>query len=574
VKGLRWTSLVFLIGFHLYPALLRAEEGILVVHVKDSQDHPIGGMQIGVEGDGGSVITGGDGKARIRLAKQTKEKSWVSLQIVKSPPGKDYVIVSPWDKWAIVPPFDNESQNFVEIVVVQRGDRAALENSAVLTALVTKINSANAPKTAVAIPQDPQANIAAVAKQYDLTPEELDKAIRAWGAKVTDLEQAGQAALYELNYPKASDAFSKSLKEREKLLASDQKAVAESAFFLGTSLFAEGKYAESVAAYERCLQLRPDDTEVLVALALSLQLAGRYKAAEPLYRRALSIDGKMLGPDHPTVARDLNQLGTLIHAEGDYKAAEELFRRALAIEKKTLSPASPDVASALCNLGSVFMEMGDYSAAEPLFRQALAIDEKSLGPNDPYTGKALVDLAFLLDAEKDYQAAEPLFRRALAIDEKALGTDHPETAKAISALGSLLRDKGDYKAAEELFRRALAIIESRLGPDHPDTATSLDTLAELCVREGHLDEADPLFRRALAIDEKALGTDHPIVATDLNNVAFVLQHEGDYVTAALLYRRALAIDEKTLGPNDIRTQRIRLNMGTLPSKDSSQKTPN
>jgi hypothetical protein len=52
-----------------------AESGVLVVHVKDVHRHPIAGMQIGVEGDGGSATTGDDGKARIALAKQTKEKS-------------------------------------------------------------------------------------------------------------------------------------------------------------------------------------------------------------------------------------------------------------------------------------------------------------------------------------------------------------------------------------------------------------------------------------------------------------------------------------------------------------------
>jgi hypothetical protein len=71
-------------------AVAGAESGILVVHVKDVQRHPISGVQIGVEGDGGLAITGDDGKARITLAKNTKEKSWVSLQIVKSPPGQRF----------------------------------------------------------------------------------------------------------------------------------------------------------------------------------------------------------------------------------------------------------------------------------------------------------------------------------------------------------------------------------------------------------------------------------------------------------------------------------------------------
>ena len=151
--------------------LVWGEAGILVVHVKDAQRHPIGGVQIGVEGDGGSAITGDDGKARIPLATETKDKSWVSVQILKSPPNKDFVMVSPWDYTTLIPSFENESQNFVEIVVVQRGDRAALESGTVLASLAAQINKANAPKTAdKQVLQDPKANLAVVAKQYGLAP--------------------------------------------------------------------------------------------------------------------------------------------------------------------------------------------------------------------------------------------------------------------------------------------------------------------------------------------------------------------------------------------------------------------
>src|SRR5260370_33239766 len=127
---------VLLIAFSpfLVTSVARAEDGMLVVHVKDVQKRPIAGLQIGIEGDGGSSITGDDGKARIRLANQTKVKSWVFLQILSSPPGKDFVMASPWDYRAIVPSFENESENFVEVVVVARGDRAALESVVVLLA--------------------------------------------------------------------------------------------------------------------------------------------------------------------------------------------------------------------------------------------------------------------------------------------------------------------------------------------------------------------------------------------------------------------------------------------------------
>ena len=73
--------------------------------------------------------------------------------------------------------------------------------------------------------------------------------------------------------------------------------------------------------------------------------AGDYAGAEPLYRRALAINEKALGPDHLDVARSLNNLAGLLKAKGNYAAAEPLYRRALAIAEKALGPDHPNVAT-------------------------------------------------------------------------------------------------------------------------------------------------------------------------------------------------------------------------------------
>src|SRR5208337_1294162 len=116
-------------------------------------------QEISVEGEGRSAVTDQNGKARIRLAPQTTENSWVALQIVKSPPGANLMMVSPWDYKERVPSFEDEAKNFVEVVVVQRGERAALESGTVMKALASQINKANAPKSAdkQAAPLDPKA---------------------------------------------------------------------------------------------------------------------------------------------------------------------------------------------------------------------------------------------------------------------------------------------------------------------------------------------------------------------------------------------------------------------------------
>src|SRR6202040_1936395 len=139
----------------------------------------------------------------------------------------------------------------------------------------------------------------------------------SWGEKTTDPYEAGLAALYQRNYPAASAQLKESLQNREGKLAMDQKAVADAAFFLGESLYEEGKYKESAKAYQRCVELRPDDATVLNNLGDTLREAGDYVGAVQLLQRALAIDEKALGPDRPSVAISLNNLAVLLEDKGD-----------------------------------------------------------------------------------------------------------------------------------------------------------------------------------------------------------------------------------------------------------------
>ena len=75
---------------------------------------------------------------------------------------------------------------------------------------------------------------------------------------------------------------------------------------------------------------------------------------EPLYKRALAIREKALGPDHPDVAKSLNNLAGLYREQGRYADAEPLFKRSLAIYEKALGPDHPDVATSLNNLAGLY----------------------------------------------------------------------------------------------------------------------------------------------------------------------------------------------------------------------------
>ncbi len=116
------------------------------------------------------------------------------------------------------------------------------------------------------------------------------------------------------------------------------------------------------------------------------ETTGRYAEAEPLYRRALAIHEKALGPEHPDVATDLNNLAELLQTTAATPRPSRSTGARWRSDEQALGPEHPDVATDLNNLAVLLETTGRYAEAEPLYRRALAICEKALGPEHPARG--------------------------------------------------------------------------------------------------------------------------------------------------------------------------------------------
>jgi tetratricopeptide (TPR) repeat protein len=272
-----------------------------------------------------------------------------------------------------------------------------------------------------------------------------------------------------------------------------------------------------------------------------LRNLGNFAEAEPLMRRALAIDERSFGPNHPNVATCLNNLAALLHDTSRLDEAESLYRRALAINEQSVGQDDPRVATCLNNLSQLLQATNRLEEAEPLYRRALTIDEQGLGASHPRVAVHLNNLAELLKATNRLDEAEPLYRRALAIDEQGLCANHPRVASHLNNLAQLLQAINRPDEAKALYRRALAIDELSFGPSHPRVATHLNNLALLLKATDRLEEAEPLYRRALAIDEQSFGPDHPNVGTDLNNLAALLAATNRLDAAEPLMRLMVGI---------------------------------
>ena len=183
---------------------------------------------------------------------------------------------------------------------------------------------------------------------------------------------------------------------------------------------------------------------------------------------------------------------------GEYAKVEPLYREALRIRQKVLGPEHRDTAGSLNNLAALYDDMGEYAEAEPLFQEALRIDQKVLGPEHPNTARSLNNLALLYEEMGEYAKAEPLFQETVRIRRKIFGREHPNTAISLNNLATLYLTTGEYAKAEPLLQEALRIRQKVLGPEHPDTALSLENLAILYFELGRSDEATALARQASA----------------------------------------------------------------------------
>ena len=246
---------------------------------------------------------------------------------------------------------------------------------------------------------------------------------------------------------------------------------------------------------------------------------GRYADAEPLFKRALAIREKALGPDHPDVARR----STTWLCSTKTRAAMPTPSRSTSArwrsERKALGPDHPDVATSLNNLAVLYHNQGRYADAEPLYKRSLAIQRKRLVPIIPMSRPRSTTWL----GSTAPKAATPMPNRSTSARWRSARKRSvpiiPMSRFSLNNLAALYDDQGRYADAEPLYKRALAIREKALGPDHPDVATSLNNLAELYRTRVATPRPSRCSKRALAICEKALGPDHPDVAPSLNNLA-------------------------------------------------------
>jgi tetratricopeptide (TPR) repeat protein len=192
-------------------------------------------------------------------------------------------------------------------------------------------------------------------------------------------------------------------------------------------------------------------TYLLSTLAAIYSAKGEHDKTLPLFQQHLQIIEKKFGPNHPDVAKALNDLAEQYRLLEEYEQAMSLYKRSLAINESLFDNNHPYVAITLNNLALLYESLGDYSEALVLFNRSLGILEKTFGIEDPKVAKALNNLAMLYNAKDEHQKAMPLMQRALAISGKNLGPRHPYFKNTTINLTRMVEKMGGIEKAQPLI---------------------------------------------------------------------------------------------------------------------------
>ena len=164
---------------------------------------------------------------------------------------------------------------------------------------------------------------------------------------------------------------------------------------------------------------------------------GKLKAAASALERALKLDRKQVGVDHPKYATHRANLAAVQEELGDMRAAREGYEHAMRVYETVLGRLGhPNLIDTYANLGSLLVTAGEFPAAKEHLCKALGLNEQLRGAGHTLVGNDHANLGRYYYASGNKPAAADEFRKALDIykenvKRKRLPRKHPYIEEAL-----------------------------------------------------------------------------------------------------------------------------------------------
>jgi CHAT domain-containing protein/tetratricopeptide (TPR) repeat protein len=318
----------------------------------------------------------------------------------------------------------------------------------------------------------------------------------------------------------------------------------------------KGESSSAIMLFEKVLRIRAttsngdrlDYAETLNNLAEVYRKAANRKQAEPLYREALALLECAGTPDRCTMTC-LNNLALMHHECGEYEKAETYFQQTLAIGKRILGEQHPDIARTLESFAGVRQAQHRHLEAQTLLEKATEIYETSFGAQSSQYLKAVVLLANLHSATGDTERTELLLLKAQDSIVRMRSGRHPDHVFTLQQLGQAYWEIGDYERSRELYERSLTIASANWGKHHPLYASALIGLGLVRLTLDEYPAAQSLLEEARRVLNSANGALNMQYVGCLSLLAYLYQAMGQFRRAELFSKQALKLNRVVFGDN-------------------------
>lgn len=316
------------------------------------------------------------------------------------------------------------------------------------------------------------------------------------------LDQIGFAHNSIGPYEDAKSAFLEAIRTREAAFGKGDPRTSDSWRGLCNTAHSEGDFKTAVEACEKSLAMlestlprgHEEIAESLAALATSYAALGDSQRAEPLARRAVTLDKEANRVDGLDAAGRLESLGHVMRLNNKYDEAVQYLQEAAQRLKE--KGGELESAGALNELSIALNRLGRYEESAEVIKKLEGMVIRVWGPDHLNRASVRTNLGFAYLGLERWKEAEDSARVAMQVHEKA-GGKNPRRSDTFALFAQAYEGQGREKESLEAWRNAHEVSVSGFGKDHQRTANTAIQYGRALARNAKASEGLPLAKQGM-----------------------------------------------------------------------------
>ncbi|GLT77004.1 hypothetical protein SLA2020_486330 [Shorea laevis] len=192
---------------------------------------------------------------------------------------------------------------------------------------------------------------------------------------------------------------------------------------------------------------------------------GKLEDAVTYGTKALAKLVAVCGPYNRMTAGAYSLLAVVLYHTGDFNQATIYQQKALNINERELGLDHPDTMKSYGDLAVFYYRLQHTELALKYVNRALYLLHLTCGPSHPNTAATYINVAMMEEGMGNVHIALRYLHKALKCNQKLLGPDHIQTAASYHAIAIALSLMEAYPLSVQHEQTTLKILRAKLGPD-------------------------------------------------------------------------------------------------------------